>query len=166
MAPISIGSNPGSCSTSLPSAYSASRYITKPSRDTGFWPAAIVARGSLRAVRDTALLGDSHLLLITIRIISGLIGLVFFGAGLYEALRGTRLPRPLAWTLLPRNRPPTSRTWSSRRWRINGSVLILWSVALLTWAIAGFSETTVAAGLVLGWVGFGIGVWVTLTKLA
>jgi len=106
------------------------------------------------------------LLLITIRIISGLIGLVFLGAGLYEALRGARLPGLLAWTLLPRNRPPTSRTWSSRRWRINGSVLILWSVALLTWAIAGFSETTVAAGLVLGWVGFGIGVWVTLTKLA
>jgi len=44
-------------------------------------------------------------------------------------------------------------------------ILVVWSGALLTWAIAGFTEVTVATGLALGWLGFGIGVWVALTKL-
>ena len=44
-------------------------------------------------------------------------------------------------------------------------ILIVWSGALLTWAIAGFTEVTVSTGLALGWLGFGIGVWVALTKL-
>src|SRR2546429_1715130 len=71
----------------------------------------------------------------------------------------------LGWTFFPRNRPPSSQGWSSRRWRINGLILIVWSGALLTWAIAGFTEVTVPTGLALGWLGFGIGVWVALTKL-
>ena len=99
------------------------------------------------------------------RLLSGFIGLIFVGTGLYEAVQGSRLPGQLGWTFFPRNRPPSSQGWSSRRWRTNGLILVVWSGALLTWAIAGFTEVTVLTGLALGWLGFGIGVWVALTKL-
>ena len=97
-------------------------------------------------------------------LLSGFIGLIFVGTGLYEAVQGSRLPGQLGLDLLPA-RPPSSQGWSSRRWRTNGLILIVWSGALLTWAIAGFTEVTVLTGLALGWLGFGIGVWVALTKL-
>ena len=99
------------------------------------------------------------------RLLSGFIGLIFVGTGLYEAVQGSMLPGQLGWTFFPHNRPPSSQGWSSRRWRANGLILIVWSGALLTWAIAGFTEVTVPTGLALGWLGFGIGVWVALTKL-
>jgi len=92
---------------------------------------------------------------------SGFFGLVWVGAGIYEAVHGTGLPGKLGWTLFPRRHPPRSSRW----WRINGLILIVWSGALLTWAAAGFTELTVPIGLALGWLGFGIGFWVAWTKL-
>lgn len=58
------------------------------------------------------------------------VALIWEAYGLWQVTLGRNLPGILSWGYLPRKRPPRSRTWSRRRWRINGVYLLVLALPL------------------------------------
>lgn len=103
-------------------------------------------------------------MVIPVRILLGIVGVVFLAAGAMEVRSGARAPGALGRGYFPRRGPRASEGWRSRRWRVNGVVLIVWAAALFCPALFGWDMTTVGLALALGWFGYGIGLWAQLSK--